>query len=169
MGSQCNVWSAELTWSRGDKPRTSRAAAFCTRWRGAMVDQAAKVPRVKEKGYARLVKQSFIAYVISLSQLWHIHQQHTTLEQYFDVYLREKTSSYCGVSGSQVTLCIWAQRASISTDCSNTGPANWHHQTTHIIIITHNTTASITLSNVVLLTCMTVGLIQTQYDMTLKS
>ena len=24
MGSQCNVWSAELTWSRGDKPRMSR-------------------------------------------------------------------------------------------------------------------------------------------------
>ena len=39
--------------------------------------------------------------------------------------------AYRGVSGSQLTLWIWAQSASITgTDSSSTGPDNWHHQHT---------------------------------------
>jgi len=41
----------------------------------------------------------------------------------------EKRFTYRGVCGSQVTLWIWAQSASIvCTHCSSTGPDNWHHQ-----------------------------------------
>jgi len=39
--NQCRSTSAWLTWSRGNRPRTSRAAAFWTRWTrysGATVD-----------------------------------------------------------------------------------------------------------------------------------
>jgi len=77
--------SAEVSWSYGDRPMTSRATAFCRpmRWSAAMVDRIRQSVSAKlhytDTGYGHVVQ----------------HHQRTGLQQFYNLLYNKFATSQC--------------------------------------------------------------------------